>query len=93
MAEKGAGFPARGGTVMPRAEAELALSAPRVGAGMEVMSFAFPKTDGPRAQTLADLAARESPDAPRGVRIERKDRDIYIEWGASSHGIKPFFIY
>lgn len=78
---------------MPRAEAELALAAPRAGAGIEVMSFAFPKADGLRAQKLVDLAARESPDAPRGVRIEREGLDIYIEWGASSHKRKPYFVY
>ena len=78
---------------MPGAEAELAMSAPRVGAGIEIMSFAFPKTDGLRVQKLVDLAASESPDVPRGVRIDREDRDIYIEWGASSHGRKPFFVY
>ena len=83
----------RGGTVMRGHEAELALAAPHAWAGVEVMSFAFTEADRPRAQKLVDLAAGESPDVPKSVRIERSGQDIYIEWGTSSHGIKPFFVY
>ena len=72
---------------------QYAITAPHVGAGVEVLSFAFPERYRPRAQWITDRALEGAKGLPRTVRIERMGRDIYAEWGASSHGVKPYFIY
>lgn len=72
---------------------QYATTAPVVGAGIEVLSYVYPLDQAGRAQRLIGLALNGSNDLPRAVRVERAGKDIYIEWGASSHGSKPYFVY
>lgn len=72
---------------------QYAITAPRVGAGIEVLSFCFLEAHRARAQRLVDQVLAGSTDVPRQARIERAGRDVYAEWGASSHGVKPYFVY
>ena len=77
---------------MSRSES-YATDAPAAGAGVEVMSFCFLERDRARAQQIIASALAKNLRLPRAVRVERADRDLYIEWGSSSHSVKPFFVY